>query len=421
MQAELEALDKALGTPERPVAAIVGGAKVSTKLDLLGNLVGKVDKLIIGGGMANTFLDAQGIKVGKSLCEKDLGRPRARSSPRRRRQVRDPAAGRRRGRARVRGARAVARRAVDERRPRRHDPRCRPAHASSSHLGAGARQTLVWNGPLGAFEIEPFDAGTVAVARSGRGTHRRPASSSRSRAAATPWRRWTRAGVDGQFHLCLDRRRRLPRMDGRQDPARRRGAQGQITVASTVSSRWIIWPRKARQKTNARSLTIKKDYPILQVAVRRLRGRRLGFRRFQVLPRTCGPPCGRVQVRKTRARASRAAGNFDRSGARRAQDGCARQLYRHAATTFGRAAGRCAPRPCPALRRRMYGRSHFKGGASSHTVPCRRTRASAYGRHGRPTNATFGLVSCPMQNAPILLAETELTFFVLPPVQLCAS
>ena len=72
MQAELEALDKALGNPKRPVCAVVGGAKVSTKLDLLGNLVGKVDKLIIGGGMANTFLHAQGIKVGKSLCEKDL-------------------------------------------------------------------------------------------------------------------------------------------------------------------------------------------------------------------------------------------------------------------------------------------------------------------------------------------------------------
>ena len=77
MQAELEALDKALGNPKRPVCAVVGGAKVSTKLDLLGNLVGKVDKLIIGGGMANTFLQAQGIKVGKSLSrEGPRRRPR---------------------------------------------------------------------------------------------------------------------------------------------------------------------------------------------------------------------------------------------------------------------------------------------------------------------------------------------------------
>src|SRR5476651_2382485 len=72
MQAELEHLDSALGAPKKPVCAVVGGAKVSSKLDLLGNLVGRVDKLIIGGGMANTFLHAQGIKVGKSLCEKEL-------------------------------------------------------------------------------------------------------------------------------------------------------------------------------------------------------------------------------------------------------------------------------------------------------------------------------------------------------------
>ena len=72
MEKELTALEKALGNPERPVAAVVGGAKVSTKLAVLGNLVGKVDHLIIGGGMANTFLSARGVDVGKSLCEKDL-------------------------------------------------------------------------------------------------------------------------------------------------------------------------------------------------------------------------------------------------------------------------------------------------------------------------------------------------------------
>ena len=72
MQAELEALDKALEAPARPLVAVVGGAKVSSKLDLLGNLVARVDALVIGGGMANTFLNAQGLPVGKSLCEKDL-------------------------------------------------------------------------------------------------------------------------------------------------------------------------------------------------------------------------------------------------------------------------------------------------------------------------------------------------------------
>jgi phosphoglycerate kinase len=70
MEAELKALDAALGNPQRPVVAVVGGAKVSTKLDLLGNLVSKVDQLVIGGGMANTFLVAQGIEVGKSLAER---------------------------------------------------------------------------------------------------------------------------------------------------------------------------------------------------------------------------------------------------------------------------------------------------------------------------------------------------------------
>ena len=72
MEAELKALERALGNPERPVAAVVGGAKVSTKLDVLGHLVGKVDHLIIGGGMANTFLAARGVDVGKSLCEHEL-------------------------------------------------------------------------------------------------------------------------------------------------------------------------------------------------------------------------------------------------------------------------------------------------------------------------------------------------------------
>src|SRR5207342_3720744 len=72
MEAELNALERALGSPEKPVAAVVGGAKVSTKLAVLGHLVGKVDHLIIGGGMANTFLAARGLNVGKSLAEKDL-------------------------------------------------------------------------------------------------------------------------------------------------------------------------------------------------------------------------------------------------------------------------------------------------------------------------------------------------------------
>ena len=110
MQEELQALEKALHAPQRPVAAIVGGAKISTKLDLLGNLMSHVDTLIIGGGMANTFLAAQGKKVGKSLCENDLvptacGHSRQSQGA----KARDRAAGRCRGRGEICRARGLAR------------------------------------------------------------------------------------------------------------------------------------------------------------------------------------------------------------------------------------------------------------------------------------------------------------------------
>ena len=164
MQAELAALARALELPERPVVAVVGGAKVSTKLELLGNLVKRVDVLVIGGGMANTFLAAQGKAVGKSLCEHDL----------------------------LDTARDILAKAGD----------CRivlpvdavvasafKAHAASKTVSVDAvgpddmmldigpqsvaavkavlesARTLVWNGPFGAFELQPFDAGTVAVAQ----------------------------------------------------------------------------------------------------------------------------------------------------------------------------------------------------------------------------------------------------------------
>ncbi len=166
MQAELEALSAALEKPKRPVAAVVGGAKVSSKLDLLGNLSKKVDFLIIGGGMANTFLAAEGKAVGKSLCEKDLL---------------DTA------RAIVEAARAVKCEivlpvdVVVAKEFKAHAP----SHVVSvDHVGAdemildlgpksvarieellGAVKTLVWNGPFGAFELQPFDAGTNAVAK----------------------------------------------------------------------------------------------------------------------------------------------------------------------------------------------------------------------------------------------------------------
>src|SRR6476620_6479219 len=166
MQAELDALEKALGAPTRPVIAIIGGAKVSTKIDLLENLVSKVDALVIGGGMANTFLFAQGIAIGKSLAEKDLA--------------------------------ATALRILEK----AYAANCAiilpvdavvafqfAAHAPSHAYGLDAipddgmildvgpqsierirsaiddAATLVWNGPLGAFAMPPFDRGTVAAAK----------------------------------------------------------------------------------------------------------------------------------------------------------------------------------------------------------------------------------------------------------------
>ncbi|HJQ56486.1 MAG TPA: phosphoglycerate kinase [Vineibacter sp.] len=166
MQAELEALDKALGAPKRPVAALVGGAKVSTKLELLGNLVGKVDWLVIGGGMANTFLHAQGSAVGKSLCEKDLAgtaRDILAKAAAAKCAVLLPAdavvaAELKAGTA----SRTVDIAAVpDDQMILDIGPK---SIAALKEALAGCA-TLVWNGPLGAFEVPPFDTGTSAVAR----------------------------------------------------------------------------------------------------------------------------------------------------------------------------------------------------------------------------------------------------------------
>ncbi len=164
MQAELEALAKALDRPDRPVAAVVGGAKVSTKLDLLGNLVGKVDILIIGGGMANTFLAAQGNAVGKSLCEHDLlDTARAILAgagaceivlPSDAVVARDFKAGA--------DSRVVA---VDAVGPDEMILDAGPASVAAVQDILKRTRTLVWNGPFGAFELKPFDAATVAVAR----------------------------------------------------------------------------------------------------------------------------------------------------------------------------------------------------------------------------------------------------------------
>ena len=165
MAEELSALDAALGNPVRPVVAVVGGAKVSTKLDLLGNLVEKVDTLVIGGGMANTFLAAQGIDVGKSLCEHEMAET-ARAIM---------------AKAEAAGctillptdvvvAREFKAGAANETLPASACPAdamildAGPQTVAAVTAAFDAARTLIWNGPLGAFEIAPFNAATNAAA-----------------------------------------------------------------------------------------------------------------------------------------------------------------------------------------------------------------------------------------------------------------
>jgi phosphoglycerate kinase len=166
MQAELDALNKALEAPTKPVIAIIGGAKVSTKIDLLENLVSKVDALVIGGGMANTFLHAQGVSVGKSLAEKDLAPTALRIMEK------------------ADAANCAILLPVDAVVASQFAANA-PSHAygldaipadgmildvgpqstARIHAAIDDAATLVWNGPLGAFEMTPFDRGTVVAAR----------------------------------------------------------------------------------------------------------------------------------------------------------------------------------------------------------------------------------------------------------------
>ncbi|MBB6011138.1 phosphoglycerate kinase [Aquamicrobium lusatiense] len=173
MQAELEALEKGLGNPVKPVVAIVGGAKVSTKINLLMNLVKKVDALVIGGGMANTFLAARGTEVGKSLAEHDLAKTA--------KQIMIEAA--EAGCAVILPADGVVAREFKANAPN-ETVAIDAVPADAMILDAGAKSievinqwidraaTLVWNGPLGAFEIEPFDRATVEAARHAAGRTR---------------------------------------------------------------------------------------------------------------------------------------------------------------------------------------------------------------------------------------------------------
>jgi len=167
MRRELEALDAALGNPKKPVIGIVGGAKVSTKLDLLKNLVGKLDKLAIGGGMANTFLFAQGVDIGGSLAEKDMADTA--------REIMAEAASKGceillpvdvvvavevRPGADARTLKTGETLAADDK-----ILDAGPETVARLNAAIDGSKTLIWNGPLGVFEVPPFDAATVAAAR----------------------------------------------------------------------------------------------------------------------------------------------------------------------------------------------------------------------------------------------------------------
>ncbi|MCX8475835.1 MAG: phosphoglycerate kinase [Sphingomonas sp.] len=166
MEAELDALDKALGNPEHPVAAVVGGAKVSSKLDVLRHLVEKVDHLIIGGGMANTFLAARGVNVGKSLCEHDLTGTAE--------EILD-AADKANCTVHLPYDVVVAKefranppvRTVNVHEVAEDEMILDVGPAATEALADVLKncRTLVWNGPLGAFETPPFDTATVALAK----------------------------------------------------------------------------------------------------------------------------------------------------------------------------------------------------------------------------------------------------------------
>lgn len=166
MQAELDALTKGLEAPARPVIALVGGAKVSSKIDLLQNLVEKVDMLVIGGGMANTFLHAQGKAVGKSLCEKDLAETALRiivAAKAAKCRIILPVDAVSASEFKANAAHETV--TVDDVPETGMILDAGPASVAEINAAIDEAATLVWNGPLGAFELTPFDAATVAAAR----------------------------------------------------------------------------------------------------------------------------------------------------------------------------------------------------------------------------------------------------------------
>mgnify|MGYP002776666108 FL=1 len=167
MRRELDALDAALGQPQKPVVGIVGGSKVSTKLDLLKILVGKLDKLAIGGGMANTFLYAQGVDIGGSLAEKDMADTAREIMAEAEAQgcelllpvdvvvATEVKPGAEARTVKTGAALSAADKILD----------AGPETVARLNAAMDASKTLIWNGPLGVFEVPPFDAATVAAAK----------------------------------------------------------------------------------------------------------------------------------------------------------------------------------------------------------------------------------------------------------------
>ncbi len=232
MQAELEALESALGNPRHPLMALVGGAKVSTKLDLLGNLLSRVDVLVIGGAMANTFLAAEGVAVGTSLQEPEMHET-ARGILRRAKDA---------GCRVILPTDAVVARELAADVPVRTVP-VNEVPADMKILDVGPEtveaiitaldevQTVIWNGPLGAFETAPFDRATLDVARA-------VAERTRGRIAECGRRRRYRSRPAPGRHarsaqLRFHRRRRLPGVDGGQDAA------GRGRVNRFVTGSWL--------------------------------------------------------------------------------------------------------------------------------------------------------------------------------------
>ena len=226
MEQELQYLGHALEAPERPFVAILGGAKVSDKIDVIENMLGKVDRLIIGGAMAYTFFKSRGVPIGKSLVEDDK-LDAAQAIEARREDARRDAAAAGRSRRRPTSSRQAPRtkcsRSATPAIGDRMGVDIGPATIAAYTAAIADAKTVVWNGPMGVFEIDAFAAGTNAVARAVAAVKGTTIIGGGDSIAAVK-----KAGDCRPDHAHLDRRRRVARIPRRPDAAGRRGAGGQV-------------------------------------------------------------------------------------------------------------------------------------------------------------------------------------------------